>query len=555
MLNYRRWNAPKPADIKERKAYLVGGGIASLAAAFYLMRDAGMPGENIHIIEKTGLNGGCLDGAGDPERGYILRGGRMFEEHYDATWDLFSHIPSLENPEKTVLDEVVEFNKEYVGSSKCRLVEGGKKANFEKYELNMRHLNEMNELLLTPEEDLADITIQQWFHPTFFKTNFWYFWATMFAFQPWHSVAEMRRYMIRFMHLVPGMNRIEGVLRTPLNQNEAMILPLQNYLKDRGVKFIMATKVVDVDFEEREDGKYATALHIENAHGKDVIKLGPKDIVFITNGSMVENSTYGDWDSVPVLDTSEGDVWRLWRNLARKDRVFGNPDKFASDIQKSKWESFTITFKGDRFFKKLEEFTGNRTGTGGLVTFKDSSWLMSIVAFRQPHFRNQPEDVYVLWGYGLFIDKEGDYVKKPMSQCTGKEIFEELLYQLRWLDEKEELMESVINVRTAMMPYITSQFMPRAVGDRPPVVPPGYKNIAFLGQFAEVPGECVFTVEYSVKSAMMAVYGTLGIDKVPPETYKGYRDVLVMLKAAETLLDDDKKEILKRNLVKYLTLL
>ena len=430
-----------------------------------------------------------------------------------------------------------------------------KKANFEQYELTIRHLNEMNELLLTPEEKLADITIQQWFHPSFFHTNFWYFWATMFAFQPWHSVAEMRRYMIRFMHLVPGMNRIEGVLRTPLNQYEAMILPLEKYLKERGVNFILATKVVDVDFEQRTDGTYATTLHIINSNGKDVIKLGEKDIVFITNGSMVENSTYGDLDSVPPLNTSEGDVWHLWRNLARKDKIFGNPDKFASDIEKSKWESFTITFKGDTFFKKLEAFTGNKTGTGGLVTFKDSSWLMSIVAFRQPHFFNQPEDIYVLWGYGLFIDNEGDYIKKPMSQSTGREIFEELLYHLRWIDEKDELMKTVINVRTAMMPYITSQFMPRSPGDRPPVVPPGYNNIAFLGQFAEVPGECVFTVEYSVKSAMMAVYGVLGIDKQPPETYKGYRDVLVMLKAADTLLDKDKKEELKHSLIRYLTLL
>ncbi|CAD5244217.1 oleate hydratase [Thermococcus camini] len=553
MLNYRRTTPRKIPDIKERKAYFVGGGIASLAGAVFLIRDAKMPGKNIYIIEKTPVNGGCLDGSGTPENGYLLRGGRMFEEHYEATWDLLGSIPSLDDPEKTILDEVVEFNKEYVGSSKCRLVgTPGKKVDFSKYGLTVRHLNEMNELILTPEEKLAGITIEQWFSKDFFETNFWYFWATMFAFQPWHSVAEMRRYMLRFMHLVPGMNRIEGVKRTPYNQYDSIILPIQKWLQERGVNFIMGTTVVDVEIEERDGTKYVTKLHLKGQHG-GTIEVNPKDLVFITLGSMVDNSTYGDFNHPPVLNRGEGDSWRLWRKLVEKDPALGNPDAFASDIDKTKWESFTITFRGDRFLKMLEEFTGNRTGTGGLVTFKDSSWLMSIVAFRQPHFRNQPDDVTVLWGYGLFVDKPGDYIKKPMSQATGKEIFLELLYHLGWLDRKDELLETVINVRTAMMPYITAHFMPRKPGDRPPVVPENYGNLALLGQYVEIPGECVFTVEYSVKSAMIGVYTLLDLGREAPPAYTPYQEIPVLLKAAETLVDDDKKELLKYSLSLFLS--
>ncbi len=553
MLNYKRVTPRKIPDIKERKAYMVGGGIASLAAAVFLIRDAKMPGENIYIIEKTPVNGGCLDGSGDPENGYLLRGGRMFEEHYEATWDLLGSIPSLDDPEKTILDEVVEFNKEYVGSSKCRLVgTPGKKVDFSKYQLTFRHLNEMNELIMTPEERLGGITIEQWFSKDFFETNFWYFWATMFAFQPWHSVAEMRRYMLRFMHLVPGLNRIEGVKRTPYNQYDSIILPIQKWLKERGVNFIMGTKVVDVEITERDGRKYITKLYTKGQNGDGAIEVGEKDLVFITLGSMVDNSTYGDLDHPPVLNRGEGDSWRLWRKLVEKDPSLGNPDVFAGDIDKTKWESFTITFRGDKFLKMLEEFTGNRTGTGGLVTFKDSSWLMSIVAFRQPHFRNQPEDVTVLWGYGLFVDKEGDYIKKPMSQATGREIFLELLYHLGWLDKKDELMESVINVRTAMMPYITAHFMPRKPGDRPPVIPENYANLALMGQYVEVPGECVFTVEYSVKSAMMGVYGLLDLGREVPPAHTPYQEVPVLLKAIETLVDDDKKELFKYTMKLYL---
>nr|WP_240922765.1 oleate hydratase [Thermococcus sp. Bubb.Bath] len=551
-MNYKRVTPRKVPDIEERKVYLVGGGIASLAAAVFLIRDARMPGENINIIEKTPVNGGCLDGSGDPQKGYLLRGGRMFEEHYEATWDLLGSIPSLDDPEKTILDEVVEFNKEYVGSSKCRLVgTPGKKVDFSRYELSVRHLNELNELILTPEEKLGGVTIEGWFSKDFFQTNFWYFWATMFAFQPWHSVAEMRRYMLRFMHLVKGLNRIEGVKRTPYNQYDSIILPIQNWLKERGVNFIMDTTVVDVEIEERDGRKYVTKLYTRGQQ-EGAIEVGEKDLVFITLGSMVDNSTYGDFEHPPVLNRGEGDSWRLWKKLVEKDPSLGNPDVFAGDIDKTKWESFTITFKGDKFLRMLEEFTGNRTGTGGLVTFKDSSWLMSIVAFRQPHFRNQPEDVTVLWGYGLFVDKEGDYIKKPMSQATGKEIFLELLYHLGWLDKKDELLESVINVRTAMMPYITAHFMPRKPGDRPPVVPENYANLALMGQYVEIPGECVFTVEYSVKSAMIGVYTLLDLGREVPPAHTPYHEVPVIISAVETLLDNDKKEALKHSLGLYL---
>jgi len=289
-----------------------------------------------------------------------------------------------------------------------------------------------------------------------------------------------------------------------------------------------------------EDKKTVTGIHLIKEDKEEFIKVDEKDLVFFTNGSMTENSTLGDMNTPPKLDRSEGACWSLWKKIAKKDESFGRPEVFCSDIDKTKWESYTITAKGGKFKKLLEnfaerEFLQNRTATGGIITIKDSNWLLSVTVNRQPQFKDQPEDVIVAWAYALFPDNEGDFIKKKMSDCTGKELFEELLYHLG-VDEKDmkEYIDSSI-VRPAMMPYITSQFMPRVKGDRPDVVPKGSTNLAFLGQFAEIEGDCVFTVEYSVRSAMMAVYTLLGLDKEVPEIYPSQYDIRSVLNAVKVM--------------------
>ena len=60
--NYEAFARPeKPAGIEEKSAYLVGSGLASLAAACFLVRDAQMPGKNIHILEAMDIAGGACD--------------------------------------------------------------------------------------------------------------------------------------------------------------------------------------------------------------------------------------------------------------------------------------------------------------------------------------------------------------------------------------------------------------------------------------------------------------------------------------------------------------
>ena len=129
----------------------------------------------------------------------------------------------------------------------------------------------------------------------------------------------------------------------------------------------------------------------------------------------------------------------------------------------------------------------------------------------------------------------GDYVKKTMRQCSGKELLIELIHHLHFEKDMDELMESVINVIPCMMPYIDAQFQPRKMTDRPEVVPKGSTNFAMISQFVEIPEDMVFAEEYSVRAARIAIYELFKVKnkKICPVTpYKKRPDVL--LKALHT---------------------
>jgi oleate hydratase len=500
------------------RVYLVGAGIGSLAAAAFMIRDGNLPGGNISILEEMPVMGGSLDGAGNPADGYSLRGGRMLTtDNYECTWDLYKSIPSLNDASKTVFDETVEFNERHKSHSMARLVDSRRaKVPVTSMGFSMQDRVELLKLSNTSEDVLAASSITDWLSPGFFETEFWYMWATTFAFQPWHSAVEFKRYLHRFMLEFSRIETLAGVKRTIFNQYDSLVRPLQVWLQARGVRLIADCKVTDLDHKS-EDGKFTvTGIHCRR-HGKtEFIAVGDGDLVFIQNGSMTDASSLGSMTSAPRrLTKADSGGWTLWEKLAQVGPQFGNPATFNSCIAQSYWESFTVTLKNPAFFDKMIQFSGNQPGTGGLVTFKDSNWLMSIVLAHQPHFANQPPDVQVFWGYALFPDRIGDFVAKPMAECNGAEILHELCGHLRF--DPETLASA--NCIPCRMPYITSMFMPRMRGDRPLPVPPGSSNLAFISQFVEIPDDVVFTVEYSVRAAQMAVYALLGIDrKIPPIT-------------------------------------
>jgi len=524
----------KNKDPKHSHVYLIGSGISSLASAFYLEKDAGVPGENIHILEKDNILGGALDGSGDPERGFVVRGGRMHEIHYECYWELLSHIPSLEDQNVSVRDESFEFNQRFVSHAQARLVKDGKKVDLSSYGLTLAQQADFLKLTYVSEKSLGNKRIEDWFDQDFFDTKFWYIWRSMFAFQAWSSLAEMRRYMKRFIHLVDGLYRLGGVMRTKYNQYDSVVIPMRRYLEKRGVQFQTNCEVVDIDFKLAKDKKTATLLRLKN---KEEIILSKNDYVFITNGSITDSSDLGSWDTPAQLKGIESSgAWKLWKKIALKDKTFGNPSPFCDAIDLQKWYSFTATIKDDTFHDYMENFSGNVDGTGGLVTFIDSNWQLSIVIARQPHFPTQPKEVKIFWGYGLFPDRKGNHVDKTMAECSGAEILEELYYHLKIQDLMKPITQAgKVNCIPVAMPFIDSLFMPRELGDRPDVIPEGATNFAFLGQFAEAPKDCVFTVEYSVRTAQMAVYGLFDTDKEVHPMYDSAHNPKYLLAALKAI--------------------
>ena len=501
-----------------RKAYLIGGGIGSMAAAAFMIRDGGMSGANITILEAAPVLGGSLDGAGDAATGYSLRGGRMLTtDNYECTWDLYKSIPSLINAGKSVFDETVEFNVLHQAHSMARLVDSRRaKVPVTSMGFSMENRLELLKLTRADEAVLGAGRITDFMSPGFFETEFWYMWCTTFAFQPWHSAVEFKRYLLRFMLEFSRIDTLAGVKRTIFNQYDSLVLPLQAWLVARGVNFVTGCTVTDLACESGDGNSTVTAIHCLRKGMAEIIAIAATDLVCLQNGSMTDASSLGSMTAAPAkLTKRDGCGWQLWEKLAQDHPQFGRPAVFNSCIAQSYWESFTVTLKNPAFFEQMTDFSGNQPGTGGLVTFKDSNWLMSIVLAHQPHFANQPAAVQVFWGYALFPDRVGNYVAKPMADCNGEEILRELCGHLRF--DRETVASA--NCIPCRMPYLTSMFMPRVMGDRPPPVPAGSVNLAFISQFVEIADDVVFTVEYSVRAAQIAVYQLLDIDRaIPPVT-------------------------------------
>jgi oleate hydratase len=517
---------------KNSHAYLLGGGIGSLAAAAFMIRDGGHPGDRIFILEAKPILGGSLDGAGNPVDGYSLRGGRMLTtDNYECTWDLYKSIPSLNFPDKSVFDETIEFNQQHQSNSMARLVDRRRaKVPVSSMGFSMQNRKELLELSLADEAKLGASRITDWLSPDFFESEFWSMWATTFAFQPWHSAIEFKRYLHRFMLEFSRIETLAGVKRTIYNQYDSLVRPLQHWLTTQKVHFLLDCTVTDLVRHTAADQLVVTGIQYQQQGESKAIAVNDGDLVFLQNGSMTDASSLGSMTQAPQpLTKSDCHSWHLWETLAAENSEFGNPAAFNSSIAESNWESFTVTLKHPAFFDQMTEFSGNPAGTGGLVTFKDSRWLMSIVLAYQPHFANQPDDVQVFWGYALFPDRIGDFVAKPMTECNGAEILRELCGHLRFnLDTVASA-----NCIPCRMPYITSMFMPRLPTDRPLPIPRTSKNLAFISQFVEIPDDVVFTVEYSVRAAQIAVYQFWDIARpIPPisphdKSLKGQFEALI----------------------------
>lgn len=550
--NYEAFARPrKPQGVEDKTAWFVGAGLASMSSAVFMIRDGQLPGNKITILERLKLPGGALDGIKEPKKGFVIRGGREMEDHMECLWDLFRTIPSLEIEGASVLDEFYWLNKDDPNYSLCRATENrGQDAHTDnKFALNAKAQKDIVKVFLATREELENKRIDEVFGKDFLESNFWLYWRTMFAFEEWHSALEMKLYIHRFIHHIKGLPDLSALKFTKYNQYESLVLPMYKWLLEQGVTFHFDTEVTDIDFDISPDRKQATRIHWIKDGEPGGVDLGPNDLVLTTIGSLTENSDDGDHHTPAKLNTGPAPAWDLWRRIAAKDPSFGRPDVFGGHIPETKWESATVTTLDHRipeYIQKIckrDPFSG-KVVTGGIVTARDSKWLMSWTVNRQPHFKQQPKDQIVVWVYGLFVDTPGDYVKKPLSECTGEEITQEWLYHLGVPEaDIPELAANGAKTVPVMMPYVTSFFMPRQAGDRPAVVPEGAVNFAFIGQFAETTRDCIFTTEYSVRTGMEAAYQLLGIDRGVPEVFNSTYDVRKLISGTVHLRDGKEVDL------------
>ena len=547
----------KPKDVDKKSAYIIGTGLAGLSAAFYLVRDGQMKGEKVHLLEKLDLAGGSCDGRKDITKGFYMRGGREMDNHFECMWDMFRSVPSIENSDVTVLDEYYWLNKHDPNYSLCRATEKcGKNAHTDgQFKLDKKSAMALSKLFITPENDLEDKKISDVLPETFWSTNFWLYWQTMFAFQKWSSALEMKRYLCRYVHHIDGLPDFSALRFTKYNQYESMILPLTKYLLDHGVVIEYGIDVKNVIISTQGSKKIAKQIIYLKDGKENALELSEDDLVFITNGCCTDTSCYGDQNTAPDLSkikNGSGESWDMWKNIARQatNGEFGNPEKFCSDVNATNWMSATIETSDDEIIKYIKNICkrdprSGKVTTGGIVTVKDSvdNWYMSWTINRQPQFKSQNKDSVLIWVYSLNTSKKGNYVKKAMKNCTGEEVCEEWLYHIGFPKDKiSKYASDKCNTTTCYMPYINAFFQPRKEKDRPLVVPKGAVNFAFLGQFAETPRDTIFTTEYSIRTGMEAVYTLLNIDRAVPEVWGSKYDVRELLKACYYAIDKNSIE-------------
>jgi oleate hydratase len=446
--NYEAFAHPeKPEGVERKSAYIIGTGLAGLSAAFYLVRDGGMKGEHIHLLEKLPLPGGSTDGE-QRAPGFYMRGGREMDNHFECMWDMFRDVPSIEKEGVSVLDEYYWLNKKDPNYSLCRAtLKRGEDAHTDgKFTLDKEAQGELMKLYLTPEKDLEDKKISEIFDDHFWNSNFWLYWQTMFAFQRCSSALEMKRYLQRYCHHIDGLPDFSALRFTKYNQYESMILPLMKYLEGHGVKTEYGIDVQNVVFSF-DNGKKTAKQILYKKDGVDgSIDLVEDDLVFITNGCCTDTTCYGDQNHAPNLSnvrSGSGESWDMWKRIAAQDQSFGHPEKFCSNIEETNWMSATIETLDESVLPYIEKICKRnplegKVTTGGIITVKDSvdEWYLSWTINRQPQFRAQPGGHVLIWVYGLNTNRAGNYVKKPMRKCSGEEICEEWLYHIGVPEDK-----------------------------------------------------------------------------------------------------------------------
>ena len=381
---------------------------------------------------------------------------------------------------------------------------------------SMQDRIELLKLSKADEEALGASRITDWLSPGFFETEFWFMWSTTFAFQPWHSAVEFRRYLHRFVLEFSRIETLAGVKRTIYNQYDSLVLPLQTWLAAQGVRLVADCTVTDLDHKTDDGWFMVTGIHCLRQGKSEVFAVNDDDLVFLQNGSMTDASSLGSMTNAPAkLTKIDSGGWTLWEKLAagpaavwqsggiqqlHRAILLGVVYRHAEEprvLQSD--ESIQRQPAGHRRVgdvQGLELADVHRAGPSTALPqpARRRAGVLGILAVPGPGWRFRSEaDGRVQWR-----GNSAGTLRPPAVRSGDGGI-----------GQLHSLPNAVHHQHVHAPPAQRSA----AAGAR------GSRNFAFLSQFVEIPEDVVFTVEYSVRAAQMAVYQLLGIDReVPPVT-------------------------------------
>ncbi|RAL17483.1 oleate hydratase [Aspergillus homomorphus CBS 101889] len=519
-------------DPRNIQAWLVGHGLASLVAAVYLIREGNIPGVNIHIFDLHPDRGGEMVVSGNADEGYSLPFYCLPYLHGEGVKELLDLVPDIKHPGKTLADDVREFRfqlpraQKHAGPRAVSVDASGNQAVLTKgkgIQLGLKDRMEVIKFIVSPEQPLHAKRIDEVFEKPFFDTGFWSLWSTTFSFQPWHSAAEFWRHLRKYLEEIQTLHEVDKCTQTRFNLFESLVLPITAFLKHEQVDFRYHAEVKDIKFYPDSDPTTVSEIAVTEDERDHLIDLDPQDLCLIDIGFSRSGAVMGSNERAPPFLSSNWEdsllrEWRLWQTLADKSPKFGSPTTFLSRPLESGLETFTTTIRGPAFMNLYDKLTHDQTGTGTLLSLAQSNWALTLSVPHQALFASQPDNVTVLCGSALRPAEEGNFVKKPMFACSGREIFAEVLAHLRF--PAEPILEDSATIPCGM-PLGTAPFLTRGPADRPLVIPRDTTNVALLGQFAELPdGDTTMSLDYSVRTAQVAVAKLLGLSRQPVSVKK-----------------------------------
>ncbi|WP_434311525.1 oleate hydratase [Hominifimenecus sp. rT4P-3] len=515
----------------KRQAYLLGDGLTGLAAAVYLIRDARFPANQIHIFSggSNTVETFSQDGSFPCWRSRFLE-----EKLYENFWELLeSFSVSKKHAKISMAEDIRRFSKTHPVCGKARMIDGkGRIVDTESLGLNQEERRKLAQLMTAGEDELEGQTIQDWFACLhFFSTNFWHLWRSAFDIREECGILEFRRLLLRWLPHFGDMDTMEWMCQFPIAPEDGVYQRLRSYLSERGVIFEEKREIQEIELEENR--VCVTGIFVREEERSYRIPIATDDICLVTDGDERRWFSRGNWERPAncLLDKGpeEASFWAL--AASKRPGVLGRPEVFFENVPFTETMDFSIVCRGDTLLRKIEAFSGNRPGSGGLVTLRDSSWGISFFVPVQPYYKHQQPEETVLIGYGQYPERLGKYVQKPMKDCTGREIVDEVLSCLRWQEIWEKVQEEVIGCTLTRKPYARAAFSPHGMADRVSILPDPEGNLAFAGWFSDLPEETAGSEECQVRAARTAVYGLLRVEKevLPVTLYR--KDAKILAKA------------------------